>query len=242
MEAMARRRKRDLSAEEKRLWEHVARHVTPLPGRGGDRMRDSHEADDGLMHSTASFTAHGALPDVAAIPGPGTGEARGKGEGRGKGQARAAGDGPAPKFEQPIPARPVLPAYIPPVSRKGEALPAGTGSGGLDRKERRALRRRVREVDDRLDLHGMRQEEAHRALIRFLQSASARDCAIVLVVTGKGGVGGPGYGDERGVLRRITPHWLRAPELKPFVVGFEEAAAHHGGAGALYVRLRRRGR
>ena len=227
---MARRRKRDLSAEEKRLWEHVARHVTPLPGRGGDRTRDSHEADDGLMHSTASFTAHATLPDVAAVPGAGKGEVRGKGEGH------------APKSGQPIPARPALPAYIPPVSRKGEALPSGTGSGGLDRKERRSLRRRVREVDDRLDLHGMRQEEAHRALIRFLQSASGRDCAIVLVVTGKGGVGGPGYGDERGVLRRITPHWLRAPELKPFVVGFEEAAAHHGGAGALYVRLRRRGR
>jgi len=240
MEAMARRRKRDLSAEEKRLWEHVARHVTPLPGRGADRTRASGDNDDALMHSTAAFTAHGALPDVAAVPGRGKGPARGEGEARGKAEARAEGDGPAPKLEQPIPARPVLPAYIPPVSRKGETLAAG--SGGLDRKERRSLRRRVRDVDDRLDLHGMRQEEAHRALIGFLQSASGRDCAIVLVVTGKGGVGGPGYGDERGVLRRITPHWLRAPELKPFVVGFEEAAAHHGGAGALYVRLRRQGR
>lgn len=224
---MARRRKRDLSAEEKRLWEHVARHVTPLPGRGADRAGTSTGTagahDDALMHSTAPFDARAKLPDVAAVPGR------------------------AQKHEKPAPAkstppRPALAPYIPPVSRKGETLPAGTGSGGLDRKERRALRRRVRDVDDRLDLHGMRQEEAHRALIRFLQSASARDCAIVLVVTGKGGVGGPGYGDERGVLRRITPHWLRAPELRPFVVGFEEASAHHGGAGALYVRLRRRGR
>jgi len=243
---MARRRKRDLSTEETRLWEHVARHVTPLPGRGADRSRASGDGDDGLMHSTASFTAHGALPDVAAVPRSGKGQVRGerqslgKIETHGKGGMRAEGDGPTPKSDQPIQARPALPAYIPPVSRKGQTLAAG--SGGLDRKERRSLRRRVRDVDDRLDLHGMRQEEAHRALIRFLQSASGRDCAIVLVVTGKGGVGGPGYGDERGVLRRITPHWLRAPELKPFVVGFEEAAAHHGGAGALYVRLRRRGR
>ena len=222
---MARRRKRDLSAEEKRLWEHVARHVTPLPGRGGDRAGTSTGTagahDDALMHATAPFDARAKLPDVAAVPG------------------RAGADTAPAKSTPP---RPALAPYIPPVSRKGETLPAGIGSGGLDRKERRALRRRVRDVDDRLDLHGMRQEEAHRALIRFLQSASARDCAIVLVVTGKGGVGGPGYGDERGVLRRITPHWLRAPELRPFVVGFEEASAHHGGAGALYVRLRRRGR
>ncbi|MCC5976843.1 MAG: Smr/MutS family protein [Salinarimonas sp.] len=239
---MARRRKRDLSAEEQRLWEHVARHVTPLPGRGGDRARDpadapsatgpgrasepAGEASDSLMHSTASFSGHTAAPEAA---GPAGRTSR-------KNKASNAGRG-AP--ERPAP---VLPPYIPPVSRKSESLPTGTGSGGLDRRERRSLRRRVREVDDRLDLHGMRQEEAHRALIRFLQSASARDCAIVLVVTGKGGVGGPGYGDERGVLRRITPHWLRASELRPFVVGFEEAAAHHGGAGALYVRLRRRGR
>lgn len=225
---MARRRNRDLSAEEKRLWEHVARHVTPLAGRGADRTRTSPDADDGLMHSTASITARAALPDVAAVPGSGKAKARGEGNASPSVSSTQAG------------IRPALPAYIPPVSRKGETPPAG--AGGLDRKERRSLRRRVRDVDDRLDLHGMRQEEAHRALIRFLQSASGRDCSIVLVVTGKGGVGGPGYGDERGVLRRITPHWLRAPELKPFVVGFEEAAAHHGGAGALYVRLRRRGR
>lgn len=251
MEAMARRRKRDLSAEEKRLWEHVARHVTPLPGRGADRPRDPSDApsarspepdasrEAGLMHSTAQFSGLASLPDVSPLPGrdrSGAGDPPDRGHQRGFDHERSR-DTPAP-----APARPALPAYIPPVSRKSEQPPAGTGSGGLDRKERRALRRRVREVDDRLDLHGMRQEEAHRALIRFLQSASGRDCAIVLVVTGKGGIGGPGYGDERGVLRRITPHWLRAPELKPFVVGFEEAAAHHGGAGALYVRLRRRGR
>jgi DNA-nicking Smr family endonuclease len=42
------------------------------------------------------------------------------------------------------------------------------------------------------------------------------------------------------VLRRVVPHWLRLAEARPFVLGFEEAAPHHGGAGALYVRLRRR--
>ena len=45
--------------------------------------------------------------------------------------------------------------------------------------------------------------------------------------------------EERGVLRRLVPHWLRLPDLRPLVLGFEEAGAAHGGAGALYVRLRR---
>jgi DNA-nicking Smr family endonuclease len=40
-------------------------------------------------------------------------------------------------------------------------------------------------------------------------------------------------------LRRIVPHWLGAPDLRAVVLGFEEAGRAHGGAGALYVRLRR---
>jgi hypothetical protein len=47
---------------------------------------------------------------------------------------------------------------------------------------------------------------------------------------------------ETGVLRRLVPHWLREPDLRSTVLGFEEAGPGHGGAGALYVRLRRRDR
>jgi DNA-nicking Smr family endonuclease len=97
-------------------------------------------------------------------------------------------------------------------------------------------------VDGVLDLHGMRQTEAHGALHAFLHRARARDHGLVLIVTGKGGAGAAGEGawDDRGVLRRVVPHWLRGPDLRPFVLGFEEAAPRRGGSGALYVRLRRR--
>ena len=47
------------------------------------------------------------------------------------------------------------------------------------------------------------------------------------------------FGEERGVLKRSVPHWLRLPDLRPLVVGFEEAQPRHGGSGALYIRLRR---
>ena len=56
----------------------------------------------------------------------------------------------------------------------------------------------------------------------------------MIVVTGKGRASS--WMDEPGVLRRLAPHWLRAPDLRAVVLGFEEAA-RHGGAGALYVRL-----
>ena len=42
------------------------------------------------------------------------------------------------------------------------------------------------------------------------------------------------------MLRRLVPQWLRASELRVFVLGFETAAIPHGGEGALYVRLRRK--
>jgi len=111
----------------------------------------------------------------------------------------------------------------------------------LDRKVKTALRRGVRAVDAVIDLHGMRQEEAHGTLLGFLRRSQAAGHTIILVITGKGAAASDGaLFEERGVLRRVVPHWLRLPDVRPLVLGFEEAAPQHGGAGALYVRLRRR--
>ena len=41
------------------------------------------------------------------------------------------------------------------------------------------------------------------------------------------------------MLKRQVPQWLRLPEFRDYVVGFEDAHVGHGGEGALYVRLRR---
>ena len=110
-----------------------------------------------------------------------------------------------------------------------------------ERRTVMALRRGNRRAEAVMDLHGMRQAEAHAALLAFLRRSQARGQTLVLVITGKGAPEAGGFfPEERGVLRRVVPHWLRLPEARPFVLGFEEAAQHHGGAGALYVRLRRR--
>jgi DNA-nicking Smr family endonuclease len=95
-------------------------------------------------------------------------------------------------------------------------------------------------IDARIDLHGMTQQAAHGRLVRYLREAQARGHRIVLVITGKGRpLGDNGDGEVRGVLRRAVPMWLSAAEMRPFVVGFGEAAPPHGGSGALYVRIRR---
>ena len=113
--------------------------------------------------------------------------------------------------------------------------------------ERRKARRIARgdEIDARLDLHGLTQDEAHRALELFLRRAHADGLRTVIVITGKGGPAGKadteGYvSRERGVLRRMVPLWLDGPTLRGVVIGYSNAHPNHGGSGALYVMLRRR--
>ena len=106
----------------------------------------------------------------------------------------------------------------------------------LGRRERSQLSRGRKEIEARLDLHGMTQTRAHHALSGFLQRAHLDGLTFVLVITGKGKAGSE---SERGVLRRQVPQWLSQPEFRALVVGFEEAHIGHGGEGALYVRIRR---
>jgi len=106
----------------------------------------------------------------------------------------------------------------------------------IGRRERSHLSRGRKEIDARLDLHGMTQTRAHRALFGFLQRAHHDGLTFVLIITGKGKMGSE---SERGVLRRQVPQWLSLPEFRSMVVGFEEAHIGHGGEGALYVRVRR---
>ena len=106
----------------------------------------------------------------------------------------------------------------------------------IGRRERSHLSRGRKEIDARLDLHGMTQTRAHRALFGFLQRAHHDGLTFVLIITGKGKMGAE---SERGVLRRQVPLWLSLPEFRSLVVGFEEAHIGHGGEGALYVRVRR---
>ncbi len=56
----------------------------------------------------------------------------------------------------------------------------------LDRRLKQRLARGTVEIDDRIDLHGRTQSEAHAALLRFLRKSQADGAKFVLVITGKG--------------------------------------------------------
>ena len=128
------------------------------------------------------------------------------------------------------------PKSLPPAKIPRATKPIAPPLAPLGRRERAQLSRGRKEIDARLDLHGMTQTRAHRALFGFLQRAHRDGLTFVLVITGKGRAGA---GPERGVLRRQVPQWLGLPEFRSLVVGFEEAHIGHGGEGALYVRIRR---
>ena len=136
----------------------------------------------------------------------------------------------APKPVASLKLPPLPPVNAPPKPEPPPLAPIG-------RRERSQLSRGRKEIDARLDLHGMTQTRAHRVLLTFLQRAHHDGLTFVLVITGKGKVGGAE--SERGVLRRQVPQWLGLPEFRSLVVGFEEAHIGHGGGGALYVRVRR---
>lgn len=143
----------------------------------------------------------------------------------------------SPDAEGRVAAKPAaLPTPLPPASLPRMQKPAVPALAPLGRRERSQLSRGRKEIEARLDLHGMTQTRAHRALSGFLQRAHLDGLTFVLVITGKGKLGAE---SERGVLRRQVPQWLSQPEFRALVVGFEEAHIGHGGEGALYVRIRR---
>lgn len=139
---------------------------------------------------------------------------------------------PAPKAPPPPPRVTAAP-YQPPPARP-------MTPEGLEKRARRGLLRGTLRIEARIDLHGLHQADAHAALCGFLLRARSAGHTHVLVVTGKGGAGFDDAFSERGVLKRSVPHWLRSSALSHVVLGFEEAGRQHGGAGALYVRLKRR--
>ena len=113
----------------------------------------------------------------------------------------------------------------------GSSLHAPTP--GLDRRNALRLKRGQLPVEARLDLHGLTQEEAHRALAGFVARGQAAGKRVVLIVTGKGSREGT------GVLKEAVPRWLNEPAIRARVLAMATAVPRDGGDGALYILLRR---
>ena len=126
------------------------------------------------------------------------------------------------------------PSYSPPVQKSHNTIPA------IEPGVKRRLTRGHLSIDATIDLHGLRQDEAHAALCRFISARYQRGDRTLLVITGKGlRKSGTAASQQRGILRVMLPIWLSEQRIGPMVAGWEISARKHGGEGALYVRLKR---
>ena len=109
----------------------------------------------------------------------------------------------------------------------------------LDSSWDRRLARGLEQPDSFVDLHGHNLATAWRVLDQRLEEAIARGARLFLLVTGKAPAAGrPGSG--RGAIRAAVGDWLAASRHAGDIAAIRSAHPRHGGAGALYIVLRRR--
>ena len=99
----------------------------------------------------------------------------------------------------------------------------------------RRLRRGSLPIDARVDLHGLTAQQARAQVEVFLRTMRARGERCVLVIHGKGEHSPQGA----GVLRGEIAAWLSQGAASEHVAAFATAVVSDGGAGAVYVLLRR---
>lgn len=126
----------------------------------------------------------------------------------------------------------LMPIPMPVPAPVSPSLPPLDRFAGIDRATSERLKRGRLAIEARLDLHGMTQDEAHRAVSGFVGGSRAAGLRCVLVITGRGAVGG-------GVLRQAVPRWLDEPGLRRHLLAVTSAQPRDGGTGALYLLLRR---
>lgn len=126
-----------------------------------------------------------------------------------------------------------------PMPQQTAAPSTGKPPAGVHHPLERPVKRKIAKgrlaLEARIDLHGLVQSEAHAILLDFLIRAHERGMRHVLVITGKGSSMG-----SEGALKRAVPLWFSKPEFRYLISSYESAAQHHGGEGALYIRLSRR--
>lgn len=102
---------------------------------------------------------------------------------------------------------------------------------GIPRKRFSELKQGKIHWDAKLDMHGLRADDAAQTLLDFISRHQALEHRCLLIVHGKGN-----HRSEAPVLKNLVNHWL--PQI-PQVLAFHSALPREGGNGALYVLLKR---
>ena len=205
---------RGLSAEEAALWRRLAQTVTPIAPKASPRARRRREA-------APSAETIAVRDQVASAPTPAEfAEAL-------KAPKRVKGRVPPPL---PLP---------PPPGEPRRTL----DRHGLDGTWERRLARGTLAPEFTLDMHGATLDVAYVRLEQGLGLAAAAGARLVLVITGKARprVESADRGSQRGVIRAKLLDWLTEGSHAGRIAAVRPAHLRHGGAGAVYVVLRKPG-
>jgi len=107
---------------------------------------------------------------------------------------------------------------------------------GLDRKILEKLKAGQFSVESHLDLHGYNALQARDAAYDYLrvQYQLGRRCVLLIPGRGRNSPGG------QALIREELPLWMTRDPLRRVILAFCTALPQHGGAGAVYVLLRKR--
>ncbi len=131
----------------------------------------------------------------------------------------------------------LMPSVQPPLTQfMPRREPSNTLDGGWDRR----LASGTVAPDRTIDLHGHTLSSAHAALELGLAQAIMHGDRVILLVTGKPPRPESQRPHARGVIRESIPDWLKLSGYAGSIAAVRNAHPRHGGAGALYVVLRRR--
>lgn len=146
---------------------------------------------------------------------------------------------PAPP---PSPQRVAISAITPAIPRP-RAAPAASKRPGpgttLDGSWDRKLASGAIAPDSTIDLHGHTLDTAHHELDAALDRAIARGDRVLLLITGHAPRAESERPHVRGRIRAAVGDWLAASRHAGQIAAVRGAHPRHGGAGALYIILRR---
>ncbi len=104
--------------------------------------------------------------------------------------------------------------------------------GGIQNGVFRRLQKGGYDIEATLDLHGLTVEQARHEVHRFIQDCLRHDVRLALISHGKG----RNNKEQRPLLKSFLARWL---PMFPEVMAFHSAQRWHGGAGAVYLMLRK---
>ncbi len=153
---------------------------------------------------------------------------------------------PAKLSSAPLPPAKFRKALARPVAMPVRAVepapsPRPLDRGGLDGSWDRKLGQGVVSPDFTLDLHGHTLDSAHARLDHGIMQATLQGARVLLLITGKPRPA-EDYterGSRRGAIRAKVLDWLAAGSHASKIAAVRPAHPRHGGAGALYIVLKR---